>query len=462
MKTDQERQTVLEPARNVPVIGQVDVAVVGGSPTGVAAAVSAARQGADILLVERYGCLGGQMTVGMIHTPGEGVFFDRGHTPIVGGFAREMVDRIRAMGGADPAWDWDDPAEQENIHTWLDPEISKIALADMVLEAGVKPLLNTYLADAIVRENRLVGILVENKAGRSAIQANVFVDATGDGDLAARAGVDFEVGTRFKPAIYSVCGNVDIDAILAFLERGRTEVRIYPPPSSVADLRRRRERNQSFRFGPLGALLKTPHPDEPLLAQIQGLELHWICEGLLHIESVSEPATVLDPPQMSLAEIATRTRTLEIVQFCRKHVCGFEKAYLLPMPPSMAVRESRSIACLHRLSNREILESVHFDDAIAVSEGHDEQPNIPEGRHEIPYRALVPLGVGGLLVAGRCVSTEANVARNAVRGIVPCICTGQAAGVAAALVAKGTGDTPADLPITELQNALRAQGVILP
>jgi len=468
--------TYNEPARDIPVSDRAAVVVGGGSPTGVAAAVAAARQGADVLLVERYGCFGGQMVTGLVMTMGEQPFFDDHHRQIVGGFARELVERLISMGGADAGWDWDDPEERRSIHQWLDPEAAKVALGDLAYEAGVRVLFDTWIADVIMEGRRARGIVVENKSGRSAILGEVLVDATGDGDMAARAGAEFEHRKeRFNPALFHVIGGVDIDATLDYLESSGEEFTAEcPPGASLDELRRRRREGKSFHVVAFGSLMNRASEEGWFCREghtFYGgdrLSIHWLREGAVHLSGVQAPCDALDVREMSRVVARVRRQNWQLLEFCRANVPGFARAYMLQTPPSLSVRETRSIRGLHELTNREVLDNTAFDDVIALAGGHDVFRRLPCG-HQIPYRALVPAGVDGMLVAGRCVSTEGSQvrehsrdpARNAMRGIVPCICTGQAAGVAAAMAAQ-CGATPAALDVSLLQENLRSQGVILP
>ena len=214
---DAERKVVLEPAREVQVADQADVIVVGGSLTGVSAAIAAARNGANTLLVESYGFLGGQMTAGMVcspHRPLPGSRGAHGEEPVLVEMLRRAVD----LSGLNHSW-----AEVEQdplIDVMLNPEVSKQVLLQMVEEAGVRLLLHTFAADAVVEDGAVKGIVVENKGGRQALLGQVVVDATGDGDVAARAGAPYTlrpVERRMGPGMLSLMCQVDIARTIRYL-----------------------------------------------------------------------------------------------------------------------------------------------------------------------------------------------------------------------------------------------------
>jgi 2-polyprenyl-6-methoxyphenol hydroxylase-like FAD-dependent oxidoreductase len=458
------RDVVIEPRREIPVAKRAEVLVVGGSPTGVAAAVAAARNGADVLLVERYGILGGQTTAGQVFTHGKRLLFDGSGRRIVAGINWEMIQRALDWGGAEPAWksdlDW-------NWHgTWVDPEILKLVLVEMLDEAGVRLLLHSFVAGAIVEGGQLRGVIVENKSGRQAILAHVTVDATGDGDVAAAAGAPFESRGKegFGPGLHSTFGQVDIERVLQFLDENPDQFRSMPV-STVQELRDRTRKGWSWGMTGFYDLV-TRAMDEGVLeagdARRGGsLGFLWMRDDLVQVWSIGPGIGIdaLDVDDLTRAELRSRRRLGRIARFFQMYVPGFESATLVVTPVQIGVRETRRIRGEYVLTEEDVLGSARFSDAITLCAGHDQADRVGKGVG-VPYRCLVPLDVDNLLVAGRCISVDAPTALDAVRGIIGGVSTGEAAGTAAALALR-SGLPPRQVDVPTLRKMLTDQGVIL-
>jgi len=454
---------VKEPSREIPVMRKVDVVVVGGGPGGFGAAIAAARNGAETLLVERYGFLGGMVTGGLViwipiyktmpmETYGE-------TRAIQGGVIAELVERLVEIGGAIAP----SAAVGDNrtvIST--DPEIDKVVLIEMLEEARAEILLHALVVGVMKDGKRVKGVIIESKSGRQAILADIVVDASGDGDVAAFAGAEYEKADNpLMMTLQGFLGNVDPEKA-AELRRGNrgkfnklvdeaikrgeltiSEKRVLPeaPPSKVS---------------PLGVLdpKKTP--------------ANWyrLGEAGGYMETVSGDCTnVLD---LTKAELTTRKTLLPILNFFRKYVPGYEKAYLSYTATQIGVRESRRVLGDYVLTaDKDIKEGLRHEDVIAKARfellGGGWSAYTPERApvFDIPYRCIVPKVIDNLLVAGRCISMDHKAAINgSLRTIDTCICVGQAAGTAAALSVRSKV-RPRELPIAVLQQTLKAQGASL-
>jgi len=428
--------TITEPSRDIPVIDEVDVLIAGGGPAGIAAAVAAARNGARTLLVERYGYLGGLATGGLVLFM-DGLFDLQGER-CIGGIAWESLERLRAAGGLAV----DSPT---SLHA--DSELLKVVADELCVEAGVGLRLHSWAVDALVEHDRVTGVVVESKSGRQAILSRVCVDATGDGDIAARAGADYELCTM-RIGLNLKIGGVDTDAARAFQKQD---------PDRAAELRCEVRALGGCPIG-LGA---TPHSDIGVYwVNILGLARRDEGEGPAAegapAEAFAGELNAIDVADLTYAEVELRRRIMIGLDFYRRNVPGYGDVRLLAWAPQLGVRDSRRVAGVHRLTRTELEEGAQFGDAIGITGGM-----FTSGEHlQVPYRALVPEKVDGLLTSGRCISVDDGVI-HAIRIIPPCMMTGQAAGTAAALCAKQ--DTrPRDLDIRVLRERLAASGVILP
>ena len=429
-------RTITEPSRDIPVIDEVDVLVAGGGPAGIAAAVAAARNGARTLLVERYGYLGGLATGGLVLFM-DGLFDLQGER-CIGGIAWESLERLRAIGGLAA----DNPT---SLH--VDSELLKVVADELCVEASVRLLLHSWAVDALVEDDRVTGVVVESKSGRQAILSRVCVDATGDGDIAARAGADYELCTM-RIGLNLKFGGVVSEAFGAFHQEN---------PESAAALRREVRALGGCPIG-LGA---TPHSDIGVYwVNILGLARRGEGEGPASerapAEAFAGELNAIDVGDLTYAEVDLRRRIMIGLDFYRRNMPGYQDVRLLAWAPQLGVRDSRRVAGVHRLTRTELEEGAQFGDAIGMT-----GEVFASGEHlPVPYRALVPQKVDGLLTSGRCISVDDGLI-HAIRIIPPCMMTGQAAGTAAALCAQQ--DTrPRDLDARSLRERLAAGGVMLP
>jgi hypothetical protein len=436
--------TYSEPARKIAVYHRCDVLVVGGGPSGTAAALAAARAGADVVLLERYNHLGGLSTGGLV------IWIDRmtdwQGRQVIRGFAEDVFDRLppEAIAGPDRSdWGSTDPAKAaywgqrtaafHGVVTWsptIDPERLKLISQEMLLEAGVRLVFHGWAALPIVEEGRVTGAIFESKSGRQALLSRVLVDTTGDGDMFARAGAGFDTDIEE--------GDVHHSANTAFMLAG-------------VDM----NRWLAFRAG---------NPDE--FAQFTALGRERV--GFFQTPYVSwrnDIALFLGPRQTGLSAVDVDDQTeLEIrshrfmlahCDFFREHAPGFENAYMLQSAPQLGVRHTRRLRGVARIERKDWASGTVLADEIGVSPSVSQKYPLVS----VPYGCLVPRALDGLLAGGRHISCDAN-SHGFMREIPQCWLTGQAAGAAAALAAN-RGVQPRAVDVGELQQVLRGQGVYL-
>lgn len=433
-----------EPGRDIPVYHSCDVLVVGGGPSGCAAALSAARAGADVVVLERYNHLGGLSTGGLV------IWIDRmtdwTGRQVIQGFAIDVLDRMPKEGLAGPSpedWGSRDPAKAaywgqrtsafHGTVCWaptLDPERLKVLSQEMLLEAGVRLVFHGWAALPIVEDGCVKGAVFESKSGRQALMAKVVVDATGDGDMFARAGAAFDTDIEVGDVHHSMntafmLAGVDMETWLAF---------------------RRGEPEKFAAFTQKGR-------DE--LGFFQPPYVSWRSDIALFLGPRQSGLSALDVDDMTEVEIRSHRFMLSHCEFFRAHAPGFKDAYMMESASQLGVRHTRRLAGVGRIERGQWSEGVPFPDEVGVSPSVS--PKFPV--ISVPYGALVPRSLDGLLACGRHVSCDAN-SHGFMREIPQCWLTGQAAGVAAALAA-GAGVQPRKVDIKALQGALRKQGVFL-
>jgi hypothetical protein len=415
-------KTILEPAREVSVFRETEVLVVGGGPGGSAAAVAAAREGANTILVERYGHLGGMATGGlvlMINQPPSGQ-------------CQEWIDRLDKVGGARNISIMPGPSRRNYM---VNPELLKCAINDMANEAGVNLLLHSWGTQAIVDKNSVQGIIFESKSGRQAILAKVTIDATGDGDIFASAGAEFD-GTidrnlrSSQLATVFRIGNVDFDKFADFRQSN---------PQKWQEMRDEVDSVAGFHLGPVPGSRS---------------DVVWVNNFIKGLD----PLKVED---LTWVEVNVRKAMLPVYEYLKKHVPGFENGFIYDSASQIGTRGSRRLIGEYILTKQDVESGATHDDTIAVFLHGAGQPAAaaPEGVG-LPYRCLVPVSMEGLLVAGRCFSSD-PVANDRFNIIACCIAMGQAAGTAAALAVKNKVN-PRKVDTRILQGRLSAQGVSLP
>ncbi len=436
-------RTIQEPARSVPVHATCDVLVVGGGPAGTAAALAAARQGADVILLERYNHLGGLSTGGLV------IWIDRmsdwSGRHVIRGIAEELLDRLPAGALAGPpreAWGSRDVAtatywalRTSAFHgvvthaPTLDPEWLKAVSLTAVLEAGVHPVFHGWAASPLVEGGTVTGCTFESKQGRRAIVATVTVDATGDGDLyaAAGAGFDTDVDTGDIHGCMNTAwlfGGVDVPAFLRF----RAE-----HPEQYSDfMARGREAMRYF--------------ERPFVS--------WRDDIAVFMGPRLAGYSAVDVEDQTDVEIRSHQLMVEHLAFYRAHAPGFAGAFLMLSAPQLGVRHARR---LHGVAS--VLRA-HWDGRVHADEiGVSPSLSPKFANVSVPYGAIVPERLDGLLAPGRHLACDTS-SHSFLREIPQCWLTGHAAGAAAAL-AVVRKVAPRDVPLGELRSVLRRQGAFL-
>ena len=416
--------SIVEPPRRTPVLARTQVLVVGGGSAGTAAAVAAARLGAETMLVERYGSLGGLATGGLIILL---LTLDDGNgEQVIGGLCQEIVDRLvqrnAAFHPAADEWGKHDEALVDRDRRWglvwgagphrvrysvaYDPEELRFALNDMVETSGVRLLLHVWACEPLVEGQRVIGVAVQSKAGRGAILADVVIDATGDGDMFAAAGAGFEL-EKVLPWLWFRVGGVE------------------NPAAALA------EGGWFFRTVGDGQMLMPWGATERIIRKIDAT----------------------DPADLTLAELECRKMVMKEIDRLRAEVPQFRNAHLCDIATQLGITESRRLVGEYVLRREDM--DLPIDDAIGIT-GHWTRYG---ARYWIPYRSLLVRELDNLLAAGRCISVDHRT-HHATKEIPACMVTGQAAGTAAALAVQA-GIGPKQLDVAALRDTLRRAGAIL-
>lgn len=428
---------VQQPARDVKIAAQADVIVVGGGPAGLSAALAAARNGARVILLERYNHLGGLASGGMVLVLDDMWDSHQGEISVRGN-CLTLIERMAALGlatfprqnewGGNPAmtrrwgrWGTFDFHSHETPHpicfaAAFDPDAFKRVSLELVQELGIELRLHSWFSQTLVEDGVVKGVICDTKAGREAILGTIVIDATGDLDVAASAGAPHSGGNYIMTTVFRL-GGVDTEAAERF-EREE--------PQKYAELDRQIKKVLGGSWGLWW--LKTPLPGVvwcncPHIAGLDGL-------------------VVAD---LTRAEVQGRKHIHAVVDFVRKNMPGFERCHVIDVAPQTGVRQTRLLEGEYVLTKEDVTQRTRFEDSVA--RGRD---------YYMPYRVLLPRQVDNLLVAGRHYSVTSQ-AQKISREIPPCMAMGEAAGVAAAL-ALNAGVAPRHVDVKAVQQALRAQG----
>ncbi|MBI2265481.1 MAG: FAD-dependent oxidoreductase [Armatimonadetes bacterium] len=438
-KESRQAGYVLAPPRKTPILGAWDLVVAGGGPAGVAAATAGARNGAKTLLVERYGLPGGMATMGLGSPM---VPFHHDGKPLCGGIFLELLDRLVTFGGALY------PSPETDFLTSFDPELLSETALEMLEEAGVELLFHSYVFDVHTEGHKIKHLLVCGKSGRFALGAQVFVDATGDGNVSGLAGAPCLPDDRSCEEKLPVLHHIRVGGV-DHREAGKL---------TLADLK---------------AATELALEDKALSAI--GIRFHPLPRaGEYVVVSGAAPGHGLSVGNLTRGEVLGRHAAGEMIHFLRKYVPGFDQAYLVRNPIQTQVRETRHVSGAGTVSEADI----PGEDGVlwALLPQSEEPPSItadhtggwlshngkPSTLHPIviPYLSLVPNILENLLVAGRCISASRG-ASPALLSLGVCMGIGQVAGTAAAL-SRSSRIAPRNLPIGLLQRVLRNQGMLVP
>ena len=447
-------KTIREAARETRVCRTADVVVVGGGPSGIGAAVAAARSGADTVLIERYEHLGGMGTGGLVTIiPNLSDFSGKQQ---IAGITQEWIDRLNLREAADypkkEHWGSDDKKlvayyqnrsffnirEQRVLYSvHIDAEISKCILNDMVEEAGVKTYLHSWGTEPVMDGNKVKGVIFESKSGRQAVLAKVIIDSTGDGDLLPYSGADFKMDIERTMRIANLSFSYWIDNV---------DVKKYED-------------------------YKNSHPKElaDQIREIDKLGGHagFITSNLKNQEHVVwcfpryANSSQADVEELTRVEFLGRKEMLITHDYYKKNIPGFEKSFIVLSNPQLGTRGARRVVGEYVVTEKDMNTNKSFEDTIAIF------PDVDRGKNSIkypvtymPYRCMIPRKVDNMLVACRAFGSEAIV--NEYFNLIPhCIAFGQAAGTAAAQ-SISSGVDLRKIDIKALQASLKKQGVILP
>jgi hypothetical protein len=441
-------KTVEEPARQIPLYGEYEVAVLGGGPAGIAAAVAAARAGRRTLLIERYGFLGGMGTAaGVTNFCGLHANVHGEMHRVVQGIASELLDRIDRLGGLNAPH----LILGKILAQAYDTAAYKIAADDLLLGHKVDILFHALGAGVVMHDGkRINALMVETKAGRQAVRADIFIDCSGDGDLSAWAGAAFEVGDNAGSMLYPS---------MMFRLNGIDPKKAGEAWRTIPSLMEAAEAAGTHHF-----------PRKAAIVRPQRSQIEWRVNFTQLARPDGTAINGLEPDDLTRGEIEGRRQAVNAFDFLRT-VPGFEKSYIVDLPPQLGIRETRRVVGGYMLSGEDVLGCASFDDSIGVNgwpmESHVagdvifKFPPIPESRgfNELPYRMLVPAGIDNLLVAGRCASMTHD-GQSAARVSGACFAMGEAVGTAAAL-ALGGNMIPRDIAVEKLQQQLKQQGAFI-
>jgi hypothetical protein len=440
--------SIQEPARDLPVRGEYDVVVLGGGPAGIAAAASAAAHGRKTLLVERYGFLGGMGTAaGVTNFCGLHANVHGDIRQVVHGVADDLLARIDRLGGLNaPHLVFGKIAAQA-----YDTAAYKCAADDLLLGRGVEILFHALGAGVVMdADNAVRALIVETKSGRAAVIGRVFVDCSGDGDLAAWAGAPFELGdgagSMLYPTMMFRLNGVDPNAA------GDAWKSI---PALMEEAERRGE-----KFPRRGGIVRP-----------QKNPIEWRVNVTQMRKPDGSALDGTDADELSAGEIEGRRQAMAFFKFLKRDAPGFGQSYIVDIPPQIGIRETRRVTGAYQLTREDVLSCASFPDTIGVNGWPIEKhvagdvewqwPEIPASRgfNHLPYRMLLPQKVRNLLVAGRCASMT-HEGQSAARVSGGCFVMGQAAGSAAHLALAGNSAL-AEIPVEALQGLLEKDGVYL-
>lgn len=448
-------RTIAEPARQIDVIRETDVLVVGSGPGGLAAALASARAGVETVLLERYGCFGGNITqVGV-----EGFAWYRHPATIDSeGIGREFEERAKAMGAAMP--------EPQSISHSLDAEGFKVVADTLVEESGVIPMLHRLFVAPIMQAGTIIGVIVESKAGREAILAKRVVDATGDADIAHRAGAPTHkhpVDEMMSVSVmFSMCGvnkSRFIDAVRAdpqtygdWAVGGEWDVTTDGKEDALFSPFLRKPFQKALEAGLIPDTVRTMAGTWGT-ASDQG--------DLTYLNMCHLTLDGTDPDALTHGEIEGRKQAMHAVNALRAFMPGCEQAKLRNFGMTLGIRDTRKIDAVYNLTGEDVRGEARFDDSIGIFpefiDGYGYLILPTTGRYfHVPYRSMLPRGVTNLIVTGRTIGGD-KISHAAVRNMMCCAVAGQGAGVAAAIAVR-TGRNFAEVDLALIQRELLRQG----
>src|SRR5687768_11485540 len=432
---------ILEEAWRTPVLGEYEVVVLGGGPAGIAAAAASGRAGRATILVERYGFLGGAGTAaGLANFCGLHAKVHGEHRQVVHGIADEILARLEKLNGLAAPHALFQGRIQAQAY---DISAYKIAADELLLSCNVKLLFHAFACGATDEV-----LIVETKSGRRAIAGTIFIDCSGDGDLAAWRGAPYEVGDGrggmlYPTTMHRICG--------VHPEKAGNPWDRTPQPMEEAEKRGRR------------------FPRKKPIVRPQPNPIEWRANLTQIRNPDGSPVSGIDAEQLSYGEVEGRRQCWETFEFIRSVTPGFERAYIVEIAPQIGIRETRRVRGEYMVSEADIMDCVDFPDAIGVN-GWPVEAHVAgnvdfrfargkRGYNQLPYRMLLPQKIDNLLVAGRCASMTHD-GQSSARVSGPCFVMGQAAGTAAHLALQ-SGKPPRQIDVPALQEKLEQDGAYL-
>lgn len=427
--------------KEVPIIGEYDVVVCGGGPAGFIAATVAAENGADVALIERFGFLGGAATAGLVNPIS---VFNKNGERIIKGKPIEFVDRLAAIGGADNTY------FSGNVP--FDHEKYKLIAQRMVLEAGVKLYLNSYVSGVTVKDGVINEIIFENKSGTSAVRGKYFIDCTGDADVAFMAGVPMlPMPDKHDIQPASMCfrlGGVKIDEV---------------PGTHPKDVKRHQAFSIRKIFEEICDVEEIPNFGGPWFCTVMNDEA-----GEVSVNITRAAANAVDAESVTQTDCLLREDIYRFYELLKKYVPAFSDSYIMTTAVQASYRESRRICGKHILTAEEYTSFYDFEDSVAagghpidIHHANDSQQDVEflSKASKIPYRSMIVDGFPNIIVAGRCISVE-RVPFASIRVQATAMALGQAAGTATALCRKNNCSLD-EIDVKLLRDTLKSQGALI-